>query len=468
MLIEQMYLGCLSQASYVVADEASGRAIVVDPRRDIDEYLRFAEERDLRIEAVVLTHVHADFVPGHSELAAATGAEVAMGEAAPVEFPIRRLHDGERLELGDPASGVLVEVAATPGHTPESITLAVYERGSDPAPAALLTGDTLFIGDVGRPDLLGASGRTAEEMAGELYRSLRSKILPLPDEVVVYPGHGAGSACGKALSSDTFSTLGRERASNYALAKMTEAEFVEAVTQGLSEPPAYFSADVAINRAGHASFDPTEPLETLGAAEALRRREEGALLLDVRDGQAFASGHLRGAVNVGLSGRFAEYAAAVHAPGQEVVLFGSADQVAEARMRLARVGVDTMTAAVTDPSQLEAHPEPVVCSSRLDVVEAARAVGEVAGIQVLDVRNAGELSAGAVAGSVHIPLPRLRHRLSELDPSRPVLVYCAGGYRSLVASSLLGSVGFADVSDVLGGFGAWQSAQVQGGLAGAG
>jgi len=460
MLIEQMYLGCLSQASYVVADEVSGRAVVVDPRRDIDEYLRFVEERHLRIELVVLTHVHADFVPGHSELAAVTGAVVAMGEAAPVEFPIRRLVDGERIELGARDSGVVLEVRATPGHTPESITLAVYERGSDPAPAALLTGDTLFIGDVGRPDLLGASGRSAEQMAGELYRSLRSKILPLPDEVVVYPGHGAGSACGKALSSETFSTLGDQRSSNYALAEMSEEEFVDVVTQGLSEPPAYFRDDVALNRSGHATFDPSEPLIIVEAPEAVRRCEEdGALLLDVRDDQAFAAGHLRAAVNVGLSGRFAEYAAAVHTPGQEVVLFGTADQVTEARMRLARVGVDTATAAVADVSQLEAYPELVVVSSRLDAAEAARRVAGLAGIQVLDVRNVGELSAGAVPGSVNIPLPRLRERLDELDASRPVLVYCAGGYRSLAASSLLASIGFVDVSDVLGGFGAWQSAR---------
>lgn len=459
MLIEQIYLGCLSQASYVVADEASGRAMVVDPRRDIDEYLRFAEERRLSIELVVLTHVHADFVPGHSELAEATGAVVAMGETAPVDFPIRRLRDGERIELGDPASGVVVEVHATPGHTPESITLAVYEHGSDPAPAALLTGDTLFIGDVGRPDLLGASGRTAEEMAAELYRSLRSKILPLPDEVVVYPGHGAGSACGKALSSETFSTLGAQRATNYALAEMTEEAFIEAVTEGLAEPPAYFSEDVALNRAGHAPFDPSGPLEVIGATEAVARSDEGSLLLDVRDDQAFTFGHLRGAVNVGLSGRFAEYAAAVVAPGQDVVLFGTAEQASEARLRLARVGVDTVGAAVVDPSELERHPELVERSSRLGAVDAARRLDELDGLQVLDVRNAGELSAGVVPGSVHIPLHRLRHRVVELDASRPVLVYCAGGYRSLAASSFLASAGFVDVTDLIGGFGAWQAVQ---------
>jgi hydroxyacylglutathione hydrolase len=457
MLIEQFYLGCLSQASYIVADETSGRALVVDPRRDIDEYLEFASARGLKIELVVLTHVHADFVPGHSELAAATGAEVAMGAAAPVAFPVRRLADGERLELGDPGTGVLVEVLATPGHTPESITLAVYEHGGDPAPAALLTGDTLFIGDVGRPDLLGASGRTAEEMAAELYRSLRTKILPLPDEVVVYPGHGAGSACGKALSSETSSTLGQQRRSNYALAPMSEEDFVRAVTQGLSEPPAYFSEDVALNRAGHQPFDPQGRPEPVPPAEAVRRAREGALLLDVRDDQAFAASHLRGAVNVGLSGRFAEYAAAVHRPDQPIICFGTPEQVAEARMRLARVGVDTVVGAVTEPDALFVDESLVVSSSRLDAREASRRLAEVDGLQVLDVRNAGELEAGRLPGAVNIPLPRLAGRVGELDPERPVLVYCAGGYRSMAASSLLESAGFADVSDILGGYGAWQA-----------
>lgn len=241
MLIEQFYLGCLSQASYLVADEDSGRAVVVDPRRDVDECVQTAERLGVTIELVILTHVHADFVPGHTELAAATGADVAMGADAPVDFPVRRLADGERICLGIGRRGVVIEVLATPGHTPESVTLAAYEHGDDPAPAALLTGDTLFIGDVGRPDLLGAQGRTPEHMAQDLYRSLHGRILPLPDEVLIYPGHGAGSACGKALSTDTVSTLGAQRRTNYALADMDIDAFVAAVTDGQSEPPRYFS-----------------------------------------------------------------------------------------------------------------------------------------------------------------------------------------------------------------------------------
>ncbi len=458
MLIEQIYLGCLSQASYVVADEASGRAVVVDPRRDVEEYLRFAAERRLRIELVVLTHVHADFVPGHSELEAATGAEVAMGEAAPVEFPVRRLADGERIALGEPDGGVVLEAWATPGHTPESITLAVFEHGGDQVPKALLTGDTLFVGDVGRPDLLGSAGRSPEQMAAELYRSLRSRILPLPDDVVVYPGHGAGSACGKALSSETFSTLGQQRISNYALAPTSEERFVEVVTQGLAEPPAYFSQDVALNRGGHRPFEADRALPRIGATEAVRRAADGALLLDVRDDQSFAAGHLLGAVDVGLSGRFAEYAAAVHRPGQDVVVFGSEDEVAEGRLRLARVGIDSVSAVVTDISCLASEPDLVRTSSRLDARSVAGRLEDTDDLVVLDVRNPGEIASGALPRWLNIPLPRLLGRLDEIDPGRPVIVYCAGGYRSIAAASLLEASGFADVSDLIGGFSAWQSA----------
>ncbi|HET9732466.1 MAG TPA: rhodanese-like domain-containing protein [Acidimicrobiales bacterium] len=454
MLLEQLYLGCMSQASYVVADEVSGRAVVVDPRRDIGEYLHVAAGRGLSIELIVLTHVHADFVPGHTELAAATGAEVAMGAEAPVDFPFRRLVDGERIPLGDPQAGVVLEVLATPGHTPESITLAVYERGGDAVPTAILTGDTLFVGDVGRPDLLGSAGHTAGEMAAKLHRSLREKILPLPDEVLVYPGHGAGSACGKALSSVTFSTLAEQRATNYALAPMSEEEFVAAVTEGLSEPPAYFSEDVALNRSGHQPFDPSDPIPMVDQSDAVERATHGALLLDVRDDQAFAAGHLRGAVNVGLSGRFAEYAAGVRAPGQEVVLFGSGEQVTEARMRLARVGVDTVVAAA-DSQDLGTRSDLVESSSRLEAAEARRRLEEVGALQILDVRNPAEVAEGALPGSTNIPLPRLRARLGELDPQRPALVYCAGGYRSMAAASMLEAAGFTDVSDLIGGYGAW-------------
>lgn len=458
MIVEQFYLGCLSQASYVVADEVTLRAVVVDPRRDIDGYLAFAAERGLRIELVVLTHVHADFVPGYAELAAATGAVVAMGELSPVDFPIRRLADRERLLLGDDGTGVAIEVLATPGHTPESITLAVYERASDVAPAALLTGDTLFIGDVGRPDLLGAAGRTAEEMARQLYASLRERILPLPDDVVIYPGHGAGSACGKALSEETFSTLGEQRRSNYALATMVVDDFVDVVTQGLGEPPAYFAQEVALNRSGHEPM-PAATLPELDLTEAARRIAAGALLVDVRDDQAFSAGAVRGSINVGLSGRFAEFAAAVHLPGQPIVLAGSATEVAEARLRLARVGLDEVVAVLLEPAaRLAAHPEQASVASRLTAHQASALLATGADVQVVDVRGPGEHAAGALPGALNLPLPRLLGALDQLDRDRPVLVHCAGGYRSSIAASLLRGRGFGDVSDLIGGYAAWAAA----------
>jgi len=459
MILDQYYLSCLSQASYLVADPVSKRAAVIDPRRDVEEYVQDAEKQGLSIDLVLLTHVHADFIPGHAELAQRTGAEIGMSEIAPVAFPIRKLQDGERIHLGHPETGVTLEILATPGHTPESITIAVYEHGTDAAPHAIITGDTLFLGDVGRPDLLGAAGRTSEEMARELYRSLRTKILPLPDEVLVYPGHGAGSACGKALSTDTVSTLGDQRRTNYALAEMTEDEFVQVVTHGLGAPPAYFVEEVTLNKAGHLPFDPSIPVQRLDAVTAVRRAENGYLLLDVRDDQSFAAGHLRGSVNVGLSGRFAEYAAAVHAPEQPVILVGDTEQCEEARVRLARVGVDQVTAQVSDLAELQDNPDLVVTSSRLTADQAAKRLASDPAIQVLDVRGPGEHAGGAMPGAVNICVTRLRTRLDELDRTKPVVLHCAGGYRSMAAASLLEAHGFTDVSDVLGGYAAWEATQ---------
>ncbi|MDQ6837593.1 MAG: MBL fold metallo-hydrolase [Actinomycetota bacterium] len=457
MILAQLYLGCLSQASYLIADEASGRAVVIDPRRDITEYLSMAEAQGLRIELIVLTHVHADFIPGHTELEEATGAETAMGAASPVSFPIRRLVDGERLALGERSTGVTLEVLSTPGHTPESITLAVYEHDHDAVPVALLTGDTLFIGDVGRPDLLGSEGRTAQQMAGDLYRSLRTRIMTFPDSVLIYPGHGAGSACGKALSEDTVSTLGDQRGGNYALAPMSEEEFVAALTDGMADPPAYFHDDVALNRLGHESFDPHRYVMPFTVADAMGHAAGGTLLLDVRDDVAFAAGHLRGAVNVGLSGRFAEHAAAVHTFDQQVILFGSPSQVAEALVRLARVGIDSVIGAVTDAQALIGAPGMVATARRLDARQAAEEIRTIDGLQVVDVRGPGEFAGGSLPGAINVPLARMRIMLSLLERRRPVLVSCAGGYRSITAMSMLASLGFSDVCDLLGGWEAWQA-----------
>ena len=360
MIFEQHYLDCLSQASYLIGDTTTGRAVVVDPRRDISTYLESAAEHGLTIDLVVETHFHADFLSGHLELAAATGAEIAYGAAAETEFESRKLGDGERIELGE----VVLEVLHTPGHTPESISVVVYD-GSSPAPYGVLTGDALFIGDVGRPDLLSSKGVTSEELAGQLYDSLHDKLLTLPDTTRVYPAHGAGSACGKSLSTDTWSTIGDQRLTNYAVQPMDKETFVTVVTDGQSAPPAYFSFDAVRNREVHEILDETSRPPALRLAEVVRRQRAGAVVLDTRDANEFATGHLVGSINVGLGGRYAEYAGGVIQPGARIVLVTDPGLEVEAKNRLARIGFDRVVGYLADPLEaLEQHPDDVARSSR--------------------------------------------------------------------------------------------------------
>ena len=454
MILEQYFLGCLSQASYLIGDETTGRAIVVDPQRDVSPYLADAEKAGLTIERVVETHFHADFLSGHLEMAAATGATISFGPGASesADFPIEELADGQRLSLGD----VEIEVRSTPGHTPESICLVVYEKGKD-APHAVLTGDTLFLGDVGRPDLLSSVGMTAEELARHLYRSLQTKILPLPDTTIVYPGHGAGSACGKQLSTETSSTLGEQRRTNYALAPMSEDEFVAVVTEGQSAAPAYFAFDAQRNRQAHPLLDDRAPPPRLTLAEVQELLRDGAVVLDTRSPVDFAAGHLVGAVNVGLEGRFAEYAGDVLRPDDRIVLVCEPGHELEARVRLARIGFDDVLGVLDDPSEAA-----VVASSRLTASQLAEMLDGGSDLTVVDVRNPGEVAEGAVPGARHIPLAKLAGGVSELDRDKPVVVYCAGGYRSSIAASYLAANGFRDVSDMLGGYAAWDALRSSG------
>jgi hydroxyacylglutathione hydrolase len=451
MIFRQYYLGCLSQASYLIADPSTGRAVVVDPRRDIDQYLADAREIGAEIELVIETHFHADFLSGHLELARATGAEIGYGEGADPAFAWRPLRDGERISLGE----VALEVRATPGHTPESISIVVYEHADDDVPYGVLTGDTLFIGDVGRPDLLSSVGVSADELAADLYRSVHTKLLTLPDETRVFPGHGAGSACGKNLSSETTSTIGAQRRTNYALAPMSESDFIRAVTEGQSSAPAYFSYDARRNREEHPLLDEGADVAKLSLDEVIAARDDGAVVLDVRDASDYASGHLSGSINVGVYGRFAEYVGAVLDPHVSVVIVSDAGLEREARNRLARIGFDHVVGALDDPVRafLE-HPDRVTSSSRVTASELRERLTAVP-VQIVDIRSAGELADGSIEGAVHVPLTELASRRDELDPTRPVVVYCAGGYRSMIASSLLSANGFADVSDLIGGYGAW-------------
>lgn len=457
MKFTQYYLECLSQASYLIGDERTGRAVVVDPRRDISQYLQAAEQSGLRIEHIIETHFHADFLSGHLELAEATGAEIIYGPGARTEFAHRGVVDGERLVLGE----VVLEFRSTPGHTPESISVVVWENGTDADPHAVLTGDTLFIGDVGRPDLLSSTGVTAEELAGQLYESLHTKLLTLPDSTLLYPGHGAGSSCGKNLSSETVCTIGRQRASNYALQPMTREQFVAAVTAGQQAAPDYFSFDTGQNRSQHELFD-DQPPQMFSLDEVISAQRGGAVVLDVRDPESFATGHLIGSLNVGLAGRFAEHAGAVLNPQDQVVLVAPAGDAAQARMRLARIGFDLVIGALEAPEAvLHTQPAHLGRSSRLTVPAMVAALEALPDVQLVDVRAPGEREHGAIAGSLSIPLAELRERVGELDLNKPVVLHCAGGYRSAIAASWLRAAGAQDVSDLLGGYAAWEKFQPQ-------
>jgi glyoxylase-like metal-dependent hydrolase (beta-lactamase superfamily II)/rhodanese-related sulfurtransferase len=455
MFFRQYDLACLSLYSYLIGDPTTGRAVVVDPQRDIGEYLADAAAHDLRIERVVETHFHADFLSGHLELAEATGAVVSYGDVAEPGFPIVPLADGQLLSLGE----VTLEIRHTPGHTPESISVVV-RRHPDDEPWAVLTGDTLFIGDVGRPDLLTSVGRTADSLARDLHRSLQTKLLTLPDATLVFPAHGAGSACGKHLSSAASSTIGEQRTTNYALAPMTDDQFVEAVTDGQSVAPLYFAFAANANRRDHALLDDHEAPAALDLDGALALARTGAALIDTRSPESYASGHLRGSVNVGLDGRFAEYAGDVVRPGQQVVLLGDTGRGTEAKVRLARIGFDAVAGAVDDVERaLADRPELAVPARRLPARDVAGWLADDPEVQVVDVRSPGEVAdTGTLPGARLIPLPQLLDHVDELDPAAPTVVYCAGGYRSSIAASSLRAHGFATVADLIGGYGAWAAA----------
>ena len=454
MFFRQYDLACLSLYSYLIGDPTTGRAVVVDPQRDVGEYVADAAANGLRIERIIETHFHADFVSGHLELADATGAVISYGNVASTDFPIEPLTDGQRLSLGE----VTLEILHTPGHTPEAISIVVFED-QESEPWAVLTGDTLFIGDVGRPDLLTSTGWTADALARRLYESLHTKLLTLPDATLVFPAHGAGSACGKHLSAAASSTIGDQRATNYALAPMSEDAFVDVVTDGQGVAPLYFAFAADANRRERDLLDDRESPPPLTIGQAIDLAADGAVLLDTRSPESFASGHVRGSVNVGLDGRFAEYAGNVIRPGQRVVLLGDTGRGTEAKVRLARIGFDDVAGEVgAIEAVLTARPDLATVASRLPASYVVAWLVEAPDLQIVDVRNPGEVDVdGQIAGARNLPLPQLLDHLDDLDPNRPTVVYCAGGYRSSVAASTLRSHGFSQVADIIGGFAAWRS-----------
>jgi len=452
MIFTQYYLDCLSQASYLIGDESTGRAVVIDPRRDIDEYVDDAKAAGLTIELVIETHFHADFLSGHLELAAATGAEIAYSSVATTEFDSRGMADGERVSLGE----LELVFLHTPGHTPESMSIVVYERAGDDVPYGVLTGDTLFIGDVGRPDLLASIGFTRDELAHQLYDSLHTKLLPLPDDTKVYPAHGAGSACGKNLSTDTWSTMGEQRRTNYALLAPDRETFVDLVTEGQPPAPDYFIFDAVLNRQDRELLDENEMPAALDLAAFNAEVGDGAMIVDGRDAEEFALGHLRGSINVGLAGRYAEFAGSVVPSDVDIVLVVDDGFELEAKNRLARIGFDRVVGFLADPlAVMAANPDRVQRASRMTAGEFESRKGDVEGLQLVDIRNPGEVANGTIEGAASIPVGQLPKRLDELDPNAPTIVFCAGGYRSSVGASVLRQAGFTDVSDILGGYSAW-------------
>ncbi|WP_338499355.1 rhodanese-like domain-containing protein [Streptomyces sp. SJL17-4] len=451
MFFAQYYLDCLSQASYMIADERTGRAVVVDPRRDVSEYLADARTHGLTVVGVINTHFHADFVAGHLELADSTGAWIGYGSRAETEYPIRELAAGERIALGD----VALEIMETPGHTPESISVLVYEHGGDTVPYGVLTGDALFIGDVGRPDLLASVGVTAEELGAMLHDSVQNKLMALPDEVRVFPAHGAGSACGKSLSTEKRSTIGAQRATNYACAPMSRDAFVALVTAGQPAAPGYFAYDAELNRKDRGRYD-AAAARPLSRAEFAELRRSGSVVVDARSPQDFAAGHLYGAVNVPADGRFAEQAGTVLDPVDGLVVIAPENREEEVVTRLARIGFDRVAGYLRDPEEaLEELADEVSPASRLTAAQLRAALAGDRPPAVVDVRTLGEREAnGFVDDALHIALSELPRRTAELPTDRPLVVHCAGGHRSSIAASLLRRRGFEDVSDVLGGYAA--------------
>jgi len=453
MHFEQFYLGCLAHASYMLASEGEG--VVVDPQRDVEIYLQAAEKNHVSIRHIFETHLHADFVSGHRELAARTGARIYMGAQAEATFPHTAIEDGFQLHVGK----MRITALETPGHTPESMCFVITDEEKSPAPWAILTGDTLFLGDVGRPDL--SKRYTPTQLAGMLYDSLHNKVLTLADEVLVYPAHGAGSLCGRNMRAERVSTIGTERLTNYALQIHSREEFMKQLTSNLPARPAYFSQDAEINRAGALSLSDLPALSPIEPAELKTLLSEGAIALDVRPGDQFAAGHVPGSVNIALSGQFASWAGALLGLSASPVLIADSEQtVAEARMRLARVGLEDSRGYLN--GGVEAWQQaglPLATLSQISVGALSDQLG-VSDLQVLDVRREPEWEAGHIANALWWPLDNFKVAPPEIDHDIPIAVHCKGGYRSMIACSLLQRAGFQNVVNLVGGFDAWQQAKL--------
>jgi hydroxyacylglutathione hydrolase len=459
MIFKQYYLGCLSHASYLIGDEGSRTAVVVDPQRDIDGYLADAQRLGLTIRKVFLTHFHADFVAGHLELRERTGAAIHLGARARADYPFTPMREGDTLEFG----AVRLSILDTPGHTPEGISIAVHDLASrDPQPHAVLTGDTLFIGDVGRPDLLASQGISAEELASQMYDSLHEKLMKLPDTTLVYPAHGAGSACGKNMSKETVSTIGAQKQLNWAMQPMPREAFVRALTADPCEMPAYFGFDAQLNRQERPTLEQAlrAALVPLEIPMVQRLAAEGATVLDVREPDEYAAGHWIGSVNIGLSGKFASWAGTVLDRERPIVLVAPPGKEQEAAMRLGRIGFDRVAGYLAGgAAAIRARPDLERRSERIDPRQLAAELSGPTPPLVLDVRTRQEWNGKHIAGSLNSPLGNLGGSMRELPRGRRIVVHCQSGYRSSIAASLLEGQGLAPLADLTGGIMAWEQAR---------
>ena len=453
MYFEQFYLGCLAHASYMLGSE--GEAVVVDPQRDVDLYVKAAEEHGLKIKHIFETHLHADFVSGHQELAMRTGAQIYIGEKAGATLPHVDVGDGFELSFGK----CRISVLETPGHTPESICLVVTDREKSPKPWGVLTGDTLFIGDVGRPDL--SKSHTPEQLAGLLYDSLHTKLMKLANDVVVYPAHGAGSLCGRNMRAERSSTIGTERLTNYALQIGTRDEFVKQLTSNLPARPEYFAQDAEINRRGAPALMELPGLQAISAESLRSLIEEGVPALDVRPADEFAAAHVPRSINIALSGQFASWAGSLLGlKAKPVLIVGHRDMLEEARMRLARVGIEELTGYLQDGiAGWKSAGFAMARLPQMTVQDLSRRLGDP-GLKVIDVRRAGEWEASHLENAQLWPLDRFREGFPPVDKTAEIAVHCKSGYRSTIACSLLMRDGYKNVANVSGGFDAWEASHL--------
>jgi hydroxyacylglutathione hydrolase len=469
MILKQYYLGCLAHASYLLGDEASSTAIIVDPQRDIQQYLADAEKWGLQIRHVFLTHFHADFVAGHLELRdqiaqeqvdQEQGATIHLGSRAQAEYKFVPMKDGDTLEF----PGLRLQVLETPGHTIESISILAFDLQKEPVkPHAVLTGDTLFIGDVGRPDLRASLGWSADDLGAYLYDSLHNKLLMLPDETLVYPAHGAGSLCGKNLSSDTVSSLGDQRRFNYALRPMSKEEFIRLVTADQPDAPPYFTYDAILNTRERATLDKNleQVLRPIDLDEVLRMGDAGAQILDVRDPAEYAKGHLAGSVNIGLGGQYATWAGTVLDRGKPIVIIAEPGREQEAALRLGRIGFDRVKGYMNGGMEaLAGRPDLVWPTERISAPMVAEELASPDPPLLLDIRNPRERVTKHIDGSVNVPLNHLQERIAEIPRDRRIAVHCAGGYRSSIAASILHQYGITNLIEMAGGLAAWDAAKL--------